>query len=85
MKIIFKNAFFQLKIMFREENKGDKFLGAPLTPKTLWLLHYSHLMEDYGPITLMETNVAKIKNGQLRKLSTRANQSKNVCMTIATR
>jgi hypothetical protein len=75
----------QVKIRFRNENAADKFLGAPLTPKTLWIIHYFRLEEAYGPIVLMETNIAEIKNGQLRKLSTKANQAKNVSLTIAKR
>jgi hypothetical protein len=39
----------------------------------------------YGPVMLMETNIAEVKNGQMRKLSTKANQAKNVCLTIAKR
>ena len=76
---------FQLKIRFRNENEGHKFLGQPLTPKMLWLLNYLGLREAYGPIALMETNIAEIKNGQLRKLSTKANQAKNVSLTITKR
>jgi hypothetical protein len=50
-----------------------------------WLLHYVHLLKEYGPLSLMETNIAEMKNGQIRQLSTRAIQTKNVCKTIATR
>ena len=74
-----------MKIIFRNEKAGHKFLGEPLVPKSLWMTHYAHLLLDFGPLSLMETNIAEIKNGQLRKLSTKANQTKNVCHTIATR
>ena len=78
--------YLQLKIKFRDENKQDpSFLGSSITPKTLWLLHYPGLNAAYGPVMLMETNIAEVKNGQMRKLSTKANQAKNVCLTIAKR
>ena len=79
------HILLQLKIQFRDENKGDTFLGDKLTPKTLWMLHYWKLNKAYGPVMLMETNIAEVKNGQMRKLSTKSNQAKNVCLTIAKR
>lgn len=84
--IIFLIFYLQLKIKFRDENKQDpSFLGSSITPKTLWLLQYPGLNAAYGPVMLMETNIAEVKNGQMRKLSTKANQAKNVCLTIAKR
>jgi hypothetical protein len=74
-----------MKIKFRNDHKGEKFLGAPLTPKSVWLLNYPRQIEAFGPLSLMETNIAEKKNGQMRKLSTRANQTKNVLKTITTR
>jgi len=51
----------------------------------VFLLHYPHLIKEIGPLSLLETNIAEKKNGQMRKLSTRANQTKNVLKTITTR
>ena len=79
------HILLQLKIQFRDENKGDTFLGDKLTPKTLWMLHYWKLNKAYGPVMLMETNIAEVKNGQMRKFSTKSNQAKNVCLTVAKR
>ena len=77
--------YFQTKITFRDQHKNQKLLGGHLTPKSVWLCHYEHLVEDLGPLSLMETNIAEKKNGEMRKFSTKANQTKNVLKTISTR
>jgi hypothetical protein len=77
--------YLQTKIKFRNQYKNQLRLGGHLTPKSVWLLHYEHLVEELGPLSLMETNIAEKKNGQMRKLSTKANQTKNVLKTISTR
>ncbi len=77
--------FFQLRIDYRIQHKGVKFLGDPTKPKTMWMLHYMRLINICGPLSLYETNIAEQKNGKLRKLSTKANQTKNVLHTISSR
>jgi hypothetical protein len=83
--MFFSHNYFQTKIKFRDEHKGDKFLGSPLTPKAVFLLNYLLLIALLGPLSLLETNIAEKKNGQIRKLSTRASQTRNVLHTISTR
>jgi hypothetical protein len=77
--------YIDLKLRFKEENHDIKWLNDSCSPKHLWMLHYFNAVTVCGPLCQLETNIAESKNGQLRKHSTRANQTKNVLKTIFTR
>lgn len=77
--------YIDMKLKFIEEHKDIKWLSDPCSPKHLWMIHYFNAVNFSGPLCHLETNIAESKNGQLRKHSTKSNQTKNVLKTIFTR
>jgi len=79
------SAYLNARIEFRNYYSANAKLNKPLSCKACWLLHYPSQVLNLGPLSLFETNIAESKNGQMRKLSTKANQTKNVLKTTAER
>ena len=74
--------YLRMKLKFSEEHQDTVWLKDCCTPKHLWMIHYVNAVQLSGPLCHLETNVAESKNGQLRKHSTKACQTKNVLQTI---
>jgi len=77
--------YLKCRILFKKHYSDDPKLNKQLSCKHCWLLHYVMQVRNLGPLALFETNIGESKNGMLRKLSTKANQTKNVMKTIAER
>ena len=73
------------RITFKLENANDARLGGPLRCKHQWLQWHARSVPFTGPLCHLQTNAAEAKNGQLRTMSEKANQTNNVLRTIATR
>ena len=74
--------YLKMKLKFSEEHQDKVWLNDCCTPKHLWMIHYVNAVQLSGPLCHLETNIAESKNGQLRKHSTKACQTKNVLQTI---
>ena len=74
--------YLRMKLKFSEEHQNTDWLNDCCTPKHLWMIHYVNAVQLSGPLCHLETNVAESKNGQLRKHSSKAFQTKNVLQTI---
>jgi hypothetical protein len=87
-------VYLDVRIEFRDEYRNEKGLGngpkvkgnvLNIKPKEYFLSLYKYHVEQGGPLPLVETNIAESKNGEMRRFSQKANQTKNVLKTIGDR